>query len=105
MYYCRDCKNISDGKVERETFEPGYGLERLTCSFCGGENVEVARQCPVCGDYHKDEHKEGCAECREHIATGYTALLRDLESVSDSDRGMILEVMSSVFEDFYNNNI
>lgn len=101
MIYCNECGSITDGRPQTEMFEPGYGRTYMACSMCGGDDVEDAVQCPICGDYHRDGLKEGCSECREHIYKNYVNILEGLEMEFDPDRNRVLEIMSSVFEDFW----
>lgn len=106
MIYCKSCGSITDGKTEHETFEPGYGTEYRTCSLCGSDRVEEARQCPICGDYHQDKYEPGCEECRDRIYNEYVRIFEESESYGECGipfrRDKILEIMASVFDDFYN---
>lgn len=106
MIYCKSCGSITDGKTEHETFEPGYGIEYRTCSLCGSDRVEEARQCPWCGDYHQDKHEPGCEDCRGEIYKGFVKIFEDGEENDECDmpfrRDKRLEMFASVFDDFYN---
>ena len=101
MVYCRDCGSITEGKLEHETFEPGYGIEYEVCSVCGSESVEHAVRCPICLEYHRDTGKDECEECRADVYNKYVEILKDEENLG-ANRDDVMELMSSVFEDFWN---
>ena len=102
MYYCRDCGTITPG-------EDDHGDMR--CFDCGSYALEEAVQCPICGDWHKDELRKWCSRCQRLTVLSYKAMHTNILTLMDNDYAgkpdseAVLELMADCFEDFYDETL
>lgn len=93
MYYCTDCREITEGTTETEIVESIPGIQRgasqevVKCSNCGSHDVEDAIRCKACGEWIEDTGKNYCEAC------GSIAYM------------MFRRMMGTVFEEFYEQNL
>lgn len=102
-YVCAECGEIFDEDeaktiYERDTGEGGYGNVIWSydlCPFCGSEDLEEARECPICGEYHGGE-SDVCDTCLEDIETAWKELLTKFPDGADA--GEIARYIAEVLE-------
>ena len=92
-YVCSECGEIFDEDeaktiYERDTGEGGYGSVIWSydvCPFCGSEDLEEARECPICGEWHDPDSGELCEDCKKDIKALWLNLLENLPDSADAN--------------------
>lgn len=65
-YYCSDCK-----RFVKSAWMPN---SEPRCVCCGGDDLEKAYKCPICGDWAIDEY--GCEWCKSEAEGVVKAFLK-----------------------------
>lgn len=113
MYYCTDCGAITEGTAEVETvLESIPGIQRgasqklVKCSNCGSYDIEDAIRCKACGEWIEDTGKNYCEACGSIAYMMFRSMYDKLKELyPDMEHDDIMEMMGTVFEEFYEQNL
>ena len=110
MLYCADCQQFfeeEDAVTGKELIgeyagAPAY-KEYVICPHCGGDQIEEAARCHVCGAWKPDDAKDCCSKCYEDAYDMFYIMLMDIETRhSEATCNDVLQLMADAFDDFYN---
>lgn len=113
MYYCTDCGAITEGTAEVETMlesipgiQRGASQELVKCSNCGSYDIEDAIRCKACGECIEDTGKNYCEACGSIAHRMFRSMYDKLKELyPDLEHDDIMEMMGTVFEEFYDQNL
>lgn len=76
MYVCNDCGAvIEEPDATTEEVSDGYRETYLCCPYCGGNDIEKARQCVVCEDWYAGDD-ELCPACAESAKRRFRRIIK-----------------------------
>lgn len=113
MYYCTDCGAITEGTAEVETvlesipgIQRGASYELVKCSNCGSYDIEDAIRCKACGECIEDTGKNYCEACVSIAHMMFRSMYDKLKELyPDLEHDDIMEMMGTVFEEFYDQRL
>lgn len=90
MYYCKDCKSFLEEHEVWTKDDPDTGCFESGCRKCGGDFIEEAHGCPICGQPTTEDF---CEDCYEKVRLG----LNELKDVLQAGQQQFEDIIANHF--------